>query len=34
MNYKDVHRAVFLERPNRFIARCIVDGEEVVAHAP
>ena len=32
MNYKDVHRAVFLERPNRFIARCIVDGEEVVAH--
>ena len=32
MNYKDVHRAVFLSRPNRFIAHCLVDGEEVVAH--
>ena len=32
MNYSDVRRAVFLERPNRFIAHCLVDGEEVVAH--
>ena len=32
MNYSDVHRAVFLSRPNRFIAHCLVDGEEVVAH--
>lgn len=32
MNYSDVRRAVFLSRPNRFIAHCLVDGEEVVAH--
>ena len=27
MNYKDVRRAVFLNRPNRFIAHCLLDGE-------
>lgn len=32
MNYRDVRRAVFLSRPNRFIAHCLVDSEEVVAH--
>lgn len=32
MQYAKVRRAVFLERPNRFIARCRLDGEEVVAH--
>lgn len=32
MRYPDVHRAVFLERPNRFIARCEIDGRTVTAH--
>ena len=26
MQYSDIHKAVFLERPNRFIAHCTVDG--------
>ena len=32
MHYKLVYPAVFLERPNRFIARCLLDGQEVRAH--
>ena len=30
--YSTVHKAVFLERPNRFIAHCLLDGEAVVCH--
>lgn len=30
--YSAVHKAVFLERPNRFIAHCLLDGETVVCH--
>jgi len=32
MRYPDIHRAIFLERPNRFIARCEMNGEEIIAH--
>ena len=32
MRYPDIHPAVFLERPNRFIARCERNGEIVTAH--
>ena len=32
MRYLQVREAEFLERPNRFIARCRLDGEEVVVH--
>ena len=30
--YANIHRAEFLERPNRFIARCRMDGTEVLCH--
>jgi len=32
MKYRSVVDAVFLQRPNRFIAHCLLNGEEVVAH--
>ncbi|MCX7772480.1 MAG: hypothetical protein N2376_05135, partial [Clostridia bacterium] len=32
MQYPDVQEAVFLERPNRFIAHCNVDGQRVKTH--
>lgn len=32
MQYAHVKRASFLSRPNRFIAVCLLEGEEVVAH--
>ena len=32
MNYKNIHKATFISRPNRFIAHCLLDGETVVAH--
>lgn len=32
IQYPNVHRGVFLRRPNRFLARVTVDGREVVAH--
>lgn len=32
MQYKTMHRAVFLRRPNRFVAHCLLDGQEVVCH--
>lgn len=32
MEYRNSFPATFLERPNRFIARCLVDGAEVRAH--
>ena len=30
--YANIHRAEFLERPNRFIARCRMGGTEVLCH--
>lgn len=30
--YKETVKAVFIKRPNRFIAHCMLDGEEVIAH--
>ena len=32
MRYPETMRAKFIERPNRFIARAELDGEEVVCH--
>ena len=32
MKYKEIKKAVFLERPNRFIAKVLVDGVEETVH--
>lgn len=32
MKYEKMHQATFLSRPNRFVAHCLLDGQEVVAH--
>ncbi len=32
MHYKNIVPAIFLERPNRFVAHCLVEGQPVVAH--
>ena len=32
MRYDNIHEALFLERPNRFIARVLLDGESVNCH--
>lgn len=32
MKYSNIHKAVFKSRPNRFIANCILNGAEVIAH--
>lgn len=32
IQYADLHRGVFLERPNRFLARVEIDSREVMAH--
>ena len=32
MTYKNIHTATFVSRPNRFIALCDLNGEEVVCH--
>ncbi|MGL4737284.1 MAG: DNA/RNA nuclease SfsA [Cellulosilyticaceae bacterium] len=32
IHYDNMRKATFLERPNRFIAHCLLDGEEVIAH--
>lgn len=32
MRYQDIHRAVFISRPNRFVARVNLDGREEVCH--
>lgn len=32
MRYPNIHPARFLERPNRFVARCALDGETVTVH--
>lgn len=32
MRYQNIHRAIFLSRPNRFIARVLVEGVEETVH--
>lgn len=32
MRYQDIHQAVFLSRPNRFIAQVLLEGEERTVH--
>ena len=32
MRYQNIYKAVFLARPNRFIARVLLDGEELTVH--
>ena len=32
MRYDKIIKATFLSRPNRFIAKCVVDGDEVTCH--
>lgn len=32
MTYKNIHKATFISRPNRFIAVCEIGGERVIAH--
>ena len=32
MRYTNIRKATFLSRPNRFIAHCILNGEQVIAH--
>ena len=32
MRYKNIHKAVFLARPNRFIAKVLLDGREETVH--
>ena len=32
MNYKTIFEAKFIKRPNRFIAHCKIDEQEVIAH--
>lgn len=32
MRYNKIHKAKFISRPNRFIAHCRLEGEEVVCH--
>ena len=32
MKYKNIHEGIFIERPNRFIARVVIDGEEQICH--
>lgn len=32
MRYRNIHKAIFLTRPNRFIAKVLIDGEELTVH--
>ncbi len=32
MRYQNIHKAVFLSRPNRFIAKVLLDGQEITVH--
>ena len=32
MRYQNIHKAVFLSRPNRFIAKVLLEGEELTVH--
>lgn len=32
MRYPNIHRAVFVDRPNRFIAHCLLEGQPITVH--
>lgn len=32
MKYERMHKAEFLSRPNRFVANCLLDGQQIVCH--
>lgn len=32
MKYNNIHEGIFIERPNRFIARVLINGEEQICH--
>ena len=32
MNYRNIKQGIFLSRPNRFIARVLIDGREEAVH--
>ena len=32
MKYINIHKAIFISRPNRFISECLIEGEKVIAH--
>ena len=32
MRYPNIHRAVFLDRPNRFVAHCEMEGQRLTVH--
>lgn len=32
MKYTNIHKAIFLSRPNRFIAECLLEGKQVTVH--
>lgn len=32
MRYPNIHKGIFVKRPNRFIAHVLLNGEEVIAH--
>ncbi|WP_251446140.1 DNA/RNA nuclease SfsA [Vermiculatibacterium agrestimuris] len=32
MRYQNIHKAIFLSRPNRFIAKVLLNGEELTVH--
>ncbi|MBR5544001.1 MAG: DNA/RNA nuclease SfsA, partial [Clostridia bacterium] len=32
MKYSDIYKGKFLERPNRFIAICEIDGKKEICH--
>lgn len=32
MRYANIHKAIFLSRPNRFIAKVLLDGQELTVH--
>ena len=32
MRYPNIHRAVFLDRPNRFVAHCEMEGQQLTVH--
>lgn len=34
MRYPKIQKAVFIRRPNRFIAHCGLNGQEIIAHVP
>ena len=34
MNYSNIMKAIFLTRPNRFLAHCLLENEEIIVHVP